>query len=153
MTHLEKIGDQLKRAIHGNAWHGPSVLEALNGLSAKQAATRPIKQAHSPWEITLHITAWLRIMVRRFEGEDPEITRELDWPAIAETTEQAWSEAIKDLKKAHKQFQRVIDNTSESELYVKLPTQESDLYFFFHGLIQHCIYHAGQIAILKKSFS
>ncbi len=153
MTHLERINDQLKRAIHGDAWHGPSVLEAIDGLDAKQALTRPIKSAHSPWEITLHITAWLKIMVRRFEGEDPEITRELDWPGIPDTSERAWSQAIKDLKRAHREFQRVIDNTAESELFVKLPGQESDLYFFFHGLIQHCIYHAGQIAILKKSFA
>ena len=153
MTHLEKIGDMLKRSIQGDAWHGPSVLEALDGLTAEQAATRPIKLAHSPWEITLHITAWLRIMVRRFEGQDPEITRELDWPAIPDTSEQAWTEAVNDLKRAHREFQSVIDNTAESELFVQLSGRDFDLYFLFHGLIQHCIYHAGQIALLKKSFS
>ena len=153
MSEITRITDQLKRALYGDAWHGPAVLEALDGFDAKTAQAKPIPSAHSAWEITLHVTSWFRIMKTRFEGEDPEITRSLDWPPIADPSAKGWTAAIADLKRAHREFQQVIDATSESELFVELPARGYDLYFVLHGMIQHCVYHAGQIALLKKSIS
>jgi hypothetical protein len=54
---LPRIVDQLRRAFEGDAWHGPSVLEALTGVNAKMAAAKPIPTAHSIWEIVEHIGA------------------------------------------------------------------------------------------------
>ena len=50
-----RLNEQLRRALQGDAWHGPSVLELLAGLSASQAASHPIAGAHSIWELVLHI--------------------------------------------------------------------------------------------------
>jgi hypothetical protein len=58
MKETERIRDQLHRAFAGDAWHGPSVLEILENVTASQAATRPIAGAHSIWELVLHIKAW-----------------------------------------------------------------------------------------------
>jgi hypothetical protein len=54
-TEVSRLDDQLKRALEGEAWHGPSVLESLAGISAAQAAIHPIAGAHSIWELVLHI--------------------------------------------------------------------------------------------------
>lgn len=139
--------------MYGDAWHGPSVMEALEGITAEQAIKHPLKNAHSVWEITLHITGWFRIMVQRFRGENPEVSRAIDWPEIPDKSEEAWAKAIDDLKRAHKEYQNAIQDTSESELFVEIPGRGFDLYTLYHGMIQHCLYHAGQIMILKKSFS
>src|SRR5437764_6919973 len=55
MNEVERILDQLKRAFEGNAWHGPAVEEVLADVTAEQAAAKPIPDAHSIWELTLHI--------------------------------------------------------------------------------------------------
>ncbi|MBK7091485.1 MAG: DinB family protein [bacterium] len=151
MSQVEKIADQLKRAVYGDAWHGPSVLENLEGVTAKQAINKPIPNAHSIWEITLHITAWFRIVAQRLEGEDPEVTREIDWPAIEDPSAKAWVAAVADIKRAYKEYQKVVDKTMDNELFVELPGRGFDLYHLYHGMVQHCTYHAGQIAILKKA--
>lgn len=151
MSQVEKIADQLKRAVYGDAWHGPSVLENLEGVTAKQAINKPIPNAHSIWEITLHITAWFRIVAQRLEGEDPEVTREIDWPAIEDSSARAWTAAVADLRRAYKEYQKVVDKTMDNELFVELPGRGFDLYHLYHGMVQHCTYHAGQIAILKKA--
>ncbi len=153
MPLVQKISDQLKRAMYGDAWHGPSVLETLEGVSADQAASKHIENAHSIWEITLHITAWFRIVALRLEGKDPEVTRDIDWPAINDSSAKAWTAAIADLKRAHKEYQRVADTIGERELFVELQGRGFDLYHLYHGMIQHCLYHAGQIAILKKALA
>src|SRR5438874_6297432 len=60
MTEIERIQDQLKRAFEANAWHGPSVSEVLNGITADQAHARPLRNAHSIWELVRHIAVWGR---------------------------------------------------------------------------------------------
>jgi uncharacterized damage-inducible protein DinB len=68
MTEPFRLADQIRRAFEGNAWHGDSVVELLAGVDAKTAAARPIKNAHSIWEILLHIAAWDDVIVRRIGG-------------------------------------------------------------------------------------
>jgi hypothetical protein len=55
MTETHRINSQLKRAQEGQAWHGPSLRELLDGVTAEQAAARPIPNAHSIWELVNHI--------------------------------------------------------------------------------------------------
>jgi hypothetical protein len=55
MSEIHRIADQLKRSLEGEAWHGPALRELLSGVTAKQAAARPLAGAHSIWEIVLHI--------------------------------------------------------------------------------------------------
>src|SRR6266568_5438334 len=45
----DRILNQLERAFEGEAWHGPSVLEALEGVSWKEAHQKAIPTAHSIW--------------------------------------------------------------------------------------------------------
>jgi len=69
MTEIERISDQFRRAFDGNAWHGPSVMALLEGVTAAQAAARPIPSAHSIWQLVSHIAAWERACLRRLNGD------------------------------------------------------------------------------------
>jgi len=60
-SELSRLEEQLGRALEGEAWHGPSVLETLEGVSAEQAAAHPIAGAHSIWELVLH-TAYTQLI-------------------------------------------------------------------------------------------
>jgi len=69
MNEVRHLADQHRRALEGGAWHGPALLEALAGVTAKRASSRPISKAHSIWEIVLHIEAWDRVVVGRLTGK------------------------------------------------------------------------------------
>jgi uncharacterized damage-inducible protein DinB len=86
MSEIEKVVEQLRRAFEGNAWHGPAMREILADVTAPGAAAKPLAEAHSIWDIVLHMTVWEDVVRRRL-----------------------------------------------------------------HGIIQHDLYHAGQIAVLKKA--
>ncbi len=60
-----RLEEQLKRALEGEAWHGPSVLESLAGVTAEEAAAHPIPGAHSIWELVLHLTSDYGLVLRR----------------------------------------------------------------------------------------
>ncbi len=95
MTEIERILDQLKRAYEGNAWHGPSVREALAGVTAAQAHARPLANAHSIRELMQHIAVWESVGRRRLEGDRAaiEISSPADWPPADDTSEAAWEQA------------------------------------------------------------
>ena len=153
MTEVERIVDQLNRAFEGEAWHGPAVVEILEGITAQQAAARPLNGAHSIWEITLHIAAWERAVLRRLQGDRAELLTEEDWPAVTETDEQAWERAKEALRQNHDELRSAISLLDESRLDQPIIEGMSSVYVTLHGIIQHSLYHAGQIAILKKASS
>jgi len=68
MKEVERIADQLRQAFEGDAWHGPSVREVLDGVSAQRASKRPIAGAHTIWEVVHHIHAWQVGVMRRLHG-------------------------------------------------------------------------------------
>jgi uncharacterized damage-inducible protein DinB len=153
MTEIERIQDQLKRAFEGNAWHGPSVLELLEGVTASQAAAHPLPRAHSIWELVIHIGAWKGAVRRRLAGDRAELTTEEDWPAVTKTSEEAWDQAKSELKQGHNDLQHAISRVAESSLEQPIVDKLSSVYVTLHGVIQHDLYHAGQIAILKKALT
>lgn len=151
MNEVERISDQLRRAFEGEAWHGPAVREVLVGVTAEQAARR-LGQAHTIWEITLHIAAWEGIVRRRLGGEvGRDIPREVDWPAVRETNEAAWRHALEELERGHRQLREAVARLSDERLGEKMPGKEHTIYIEVHGVVQHDLYHAGQIAVLKKA--
>jgi uncharacterized damage-inducible protein DinB len=151
MSEIARIGSQLKRAFEGEAWHGPSLKELLAGVTAEQAAARPLAGSHSIWEIVLHIAAWEGVARRRLEGETALIPSEEDWPTVSDTSETAWLEALTKLESGHRQLRATLRQLTDADLDKIVAGQQYSFYFLLHGVIQHDLYHAGQIALLKKA--
>ena len=149
MSDSALIVDQLSRAFDGEAWHGPSVLELLANVDATTASSHPIAQAHSIWELVLHIEAWELAALRRFAGEVVELKDEEDFPPISDTSDAAWKATLMKFKRTHEQLLTTITAMSRSHLTRQVPGKDYDFEFMLHGLAQHALYHAGQMAILK----
>ena len=153
MTETFRLADQIRRAFEGNAWHGDSILELLAGVNAATAAARPIKTAHSIWEILLHIAAWDDAVRRRIGGA-VELTDEQNFPTIKDTSEAAWTLAIESAKKTHNELIKAVAAFPDSRLTEQVPGKTEkfhNFYCMFSGIAQHELYHAGQIALLKKA--
>src|SRR5260370_14810667 len=73
-----------------------------------------------------------------------------DWPPAEDTSETAWEQAKAALDRGHQALVEAIAQTPESVLDEPIFEGMSTVYVTLHGVIQHDLYHAGQIAILKK---
>lgn len=155
MTEVERIRNQFQRAFDGEAWHGPSVLSLLDGVTAEQAAAHPVPGAHSIWELTLHIAAWEDACRRRLEGDPAQLADEENFPPVTDTSQGAWENAKTKLIDVHRRLLDAIAATDDSRLDQPIidsaETTFSTAYVTLHGGVQHSLYHAGQIAILKKA--
>ena len=153
MPENSRIADQLRRAFDGEAWHGPSVLEVLEGVDAKKASRHSAKNVHSIWEIVRHIQVWDDAAIRRMAGEVVQPTGEADWPKVTDVSKEAWERTIANLVRTHQSLVKTVEAFPDARLNERVPGKKADFYNFYymlHGIAQHELYHAGQIAILKK---
>src|ERR1700752_4762902 len=98
MSEIKRIKSQLRRAFEGEAWHGPSGMELLADVTAQQAAAHPVARAHSIWERALTIATWERYARRRIVEEAAlEPTDEENFPAVVDTTDEAWRAALEEI--------------------------------------------------------
>ena len=152
MSRGQRVAEALERSVSGPMWHGPAMADLLDGVTAEQAAARPIPGAHSIWELVLHATAWTEIARERLVGSakaDP--TPEEDWPAVTDTSPDAWRGAIERLKEAHRELAADAARMDDSTLIGRVPGKDHSVLVMMHGIIEHDAYHGGQIAILKRA--
>ena len=158
MSEIDRIVDQLRRGHERGAWHGPSVQEGLDSVTASAAAAHSIPGAHSIWELVLHLAAWRGEVVRRLERGEPGMPPEGDWPPVGDTSDAAWTEARRRLDESHRQLAAAVARFSEERLDDPVGRKPPDpalgtvgsYYVMLHGIAQHDAYHMGQVAILRK---
>jgi uncharacterized damage-inducible protein DinB len=151
MSEISRISKQLKLAYEGEAWHGPAVFELLADVDARAAAARPIPKAHTIWELTLHIAGWENVIRRRLGGEACSLSDADNFPDVKDKGEAAWRKTVESLKQTHEELLKAIDALPDSRLSDRVPGKNYDVYTMLHGATQHALYHAGQIAVLKRA--
>jgi uncharacterized damage-inducible protein DinB len=158
MDEITRIIDQIEREHDGDPWHGSPLRAILDGIGADHAARKPIAGAHSIWEIVLHMTGWKNEVRKRLSGAPASEPEGGDWPAVGEPTDTRWRSALDRLEAAHRGLIAAITSLPEERLFQ--PTNDPrdrplgagvSYYVLLHGIVQHDVYHAGQIAILKKA--
>jgi uncharacterized damage-inducible protein DinB len=147
---LARLEEQLRRSFEGEAWHGPSVLEALKGVTAETAFAHPVPGAHSIWELVLHLGGTYGLVLRRLQGDGRQLTPEEDWPPVPSPTESNWNATVDALRELNRRLRSAVLAFDAARLDRPLTTEPYTAYAQFIGVTQHDLYHAGQIAVLKK---
>jgi uncharacterized damage-inducible protein DinB len=147
-TELELLTDQLRRIQAGEAWHGPSVAEALAGCTAAQAGMRPVSGGHTISEIVYHLRVVEDGVRRRLAGESE--SSESDWSARTDASPSGWRDSVNQLVETQRTTLEAVTRLSPDRLHAPLPGKDSSAWFEIMGLIQHNAYHAGQISLLRK---
>ena len=158
MSEAARLVDQFQRAHDGDPWHGSPLKTILADVKAPQAARTPPNGAHSIWELVLHITAWRNETTRRATGAPAGEPAEGDYPPVGDPTAARWTAALAALDASHARLVDAVRGMSDADLLK--PTNDPrnrplgtgvTYYELFHGIVQHDAYHAGQIAILKRT--
>lgn len=156
----EFLAEQIRLAHGGPAWHGPSVAENLEGLTAGQAAARPVPGAHSIWEIVLHATAWTNEVRRRLQGQAPREPAEGDWPEVGTVSDERWARARASLREAHVALAETVRAFPASRWHDRVGDERNaplgtgvSFAGMVAGLLQHDGYHGGQVGLLRRALN
>jgi uncharacterized damage-inducible protein DinB len=149
MRELDRIADELRRALIGGAWHGPALRDVLAGVDGTAASQLPPGAGHTIHQVVLHIAVWLDVVRRRLQGEAFEPTAQQDWPED-EMGQLSWSDTLRQLDETAARLQDTVRTLSDDVLAREVVGQNYDAYHMLHGVVQHTAYHTGQIALLKR---
>ena len=148
MRAIERILDQLNRAYGGEAWHGPALRELLEDVTEDEATAHPIADVHSMIEIVAHLRATMDMVSTRLAGTPRELTTEEDWSDVTKTS---WAAALQELDHAESRVCDAVARLTPEDLDRTVVGKSYTVYVMVHGVVQHNLYHAGQIAMLEKA--
>jgi uncharacterized damage-inducible protein DinB len=152
MIRAKRLAKHLERTVTGPMWHGPALAQVLDGVTHEQAARRPVAEAHSIWELALHVIAWAEIARARLNGQrtaDPP--PEEDWPPVTATGAEDWRLVVDHMAVSHRLLADAARNLSDEALDAKAPGLDYSVDVLLHGVIEHGTYHGGQIMILRRA--
>jgi len=157
MSTSEKLSTQLQKILAGDAWYGSPVYTIIEGISFEAAYEKPQNSVHNIAEIVLHMIAWTEEVMDRMNGLPSGVPTSDDWPPTGAPDEQKWQNYVEDLKLVNVNLIGIIQNFPQeqwNETTVDERNRELGTGVTFeeliNGLIQHHIYHSGQIALLNR---
>ena len=151
MTETQRILEHYDRTMHGDAWHSYPVWQVLEGISVEKAAMRPLANAHSIWEIVGHMAFWEEVAARRLGGLRAGLEENRNFPAMPEATEVNWQKTLDQFRASNQAFREALQKLDPARLNELSAAGKRSFYEEAHGLIEHSVYHAGQIALLAKA--
>lgn len=155
MSATRYLAGRLRRTVHGPMWHGPALDALLDGLTAEEAASRPVPGAHGAWELVLHVAAWAELAAARLDGgavayPPPDV----EWPAVPPTAGAAeWAAARARLTAAYETLADRVLALPPERLRDRVPGQEHTVATMLDGVVEHGTYHGGQLALLRRALA
>lgn len=143
---VSRITEEFRRAWDGNAWHGPPIAPLLASIEDPTARYLPAGGAHTIHDLATHIIFWLDVALRRLQGEH-YLPESGDWYL---PPDEKWDQTVGRLERKYVELLAAIEATPDSRLAETVSGMEYNVYVLLHGVLQHTIYHAGQIAMLRR---
>ena len=150
MPEKRRLLDLIDRAWRAKAWHGPALLEVLKDVTPAMAAKRVVKGAHTIWELVDHVATWNEVVAMRLAGVNPRVPQEWNFPATPRPTAAAWKVSRSRLARTQARFRAAVVAFPEAKLARRRPGTTTTWYVLIHGQVQHQLYHAGQMALMKR---
>lgn len=151
---VQRIRFSLKMAYNGTPWHGNSLLHLVKGVDYQQAHQKPLPQSHSIWELIQHILNWREFVIKKLEGEeefDIKLNSSEDWTPTKAPIEAKWQSVLSELVESQQVILEILESWEDDQLDELVPGKDYTYYTMLHGIIEHDIYHSGQIALVRKS--
>jgi uncharacterized damage-inducible protein DinB len=135
------------------AWHGPSLLASLRGVTVDQLLHRPRRGVHNAWELAVHSAYWKHAVRNRILGGSRDsfaLAGSNFFPRDKGLTLADWKRDRALLVREHKALRAVVADLDPGKLDLKVAGSRHTLRRTVLGIAAHDIYHAGQIALLKR---
>lgn len=148
-----RIAGQIRRSIFYEGWHGPAVLEVLQGLDAAKAGARTPVANHTIWELVQHMRSWHEVALDAIAGKPmpgAEESERLGWEPIAEINEKAWQVEVQRLRDSAERLTQRAATMDDKTLTQQVPGRAYDVAHMLLGIASHNTYHCGQIVLLHR---
>ena len=123
----------------------------LGEVLPEQAFQRVLPETHTIWDLVVHMTFWESQVCQRLQSQPEFPEDELNFPPMPEPTTENWERVLQEFRRSNEQFRKELLKLQDSQLDCPLSSPEKTIYVEVNGVIQHHLYHAGQIAVLRNN--
>ena len=149
IARTQEIADAYRTATLKNAWYGPSLADLLARTAPEIAATPPASRAHSISTLLQHILLWNDRVLNTCDSVPmPAWEPEKEWAAPPIP----WTELVVRWNRSRDHLEEKIRNFPVEDLAKQVPGRNYPYEKLLAGIVEHAIYHSGQIAMILGMF-
>jgi len=150
MLESKRISNLYQSIYDGEPWLEVTLANTLKNVNAQQAYMKIHPNLNTIWEIVNHLIQWRRNILQRVQGETVITPDHNYFVPVIDPSEVAWAQSLQNLAKSQEQWNAFLNDFDDAHFEKIYANNNHTYYEHIHGIIQHDIYHLGQIVILKK---
>ena len=138
--------------VKGTPYYGDSINSIIDQLTFEHA-NNAIEDGHSIAQILKHMQAWRLYAIEHLKGNDHydlELGSDKDWSKLIVNSPSEWNALKEEFKESHERLTGLLKRKDNSWLSIKMPGKEFSYNFMLKGIMQHDLYHIGQVNLLKN---
>lgn len=147
-----RYADHFREVYDGSPWYGDNIVTKLDNLTEDTAFTRPVQGMHSVAEVVAHMTYWRKSLISRLQ-KDSSFQASADsadnWQDLARLKAQGWDSVRGALIATQEQLVRLLSQRTDTILDQEY-SDGSTYDYLIRGVLNHDVYHVGQIGLIRK---
>jgi uncharacterized damage-inducible protein DinB len=151
---INLIINKYNKVYMGSPWYGNSLMSILNKVDPGKVFVKPSgKKTNSIAEITAHIIGWREFLLSRLsEKHEFHLTQKetFSWKRIDNNEKTVWKNLLKRMEVIQNEIIKILDNSDDEILSLRVRDRKFKMKYLLDGVLQHDIYHIGQVAALNK---
>ena len=150
---IQPLIQQLKESYEGDPWFGRNMQIILSEINAELAVQKPANNQHSILELLYHVINWRQFTINRLQGplkNDLQHFEQHDWQQLDHSDKTLWDKGLQELQFTQQKLLELLNNMNAEQLNEPVKERSYTNSYLINGIIQHDIYHLGQIAYIKK---
>ena len=144
--------DNFTKLYDKGAWFGDTYMEKLSDVTEKEAFTAPMKGVHTIAELVSHVIFWRTPLIRKLRGEKDYVAdgeSADNWVSLEKLKAKGWKPLLGDFEKSQNELVSLLKKT-KPEFFEREYTPGNSWDYVTEGIVQHDVYHLGQLALVKK---
>lgn len=150
---IDKMIKELSEVFEGEPWYGQSVMRKLENVPYKIGYKTCIPESHNVAQIIGHLIAWKSFALEKMKenkGFDIKIDSEIDWPVLEVRNRKEWEGLKRKLVLVQSQIYEILEKKEDEFLDQHVAGKEYNIEYLLRGVIQHDIYHLGQVGLIES---
>jgi uncharacterized damage-inducible protein DinB len=148
---IKNIIRQLREIQDGSLWFDQYFKDKIENLSDADALARPLSQVHSVAEHVSHMLEWRKECLLRFKDIKTDLMNSADdWKDNIELTKIGWANLKNAFYESTVTLIHALENQDDTYLETKFQDTDYNFHYLIEGIIQHDLYHLGQIGVTIK---
>ena len=150
---IKSLINKYESIYNGKPWYGDSIMKILKNVNPQIVFNKVDEKSHSIAELAAHMIGWREIVYSQMQGKTKSrLTQKetFNWKRFDKNEKTVWKNLLKRLDKNQKKIISFLGKKNDEFLTSKVPGKRRNTEFLIEGIIQHDIYHLGQIALLNR---